>query len=255
MISNKSIKSAYKLRSIAVTALLFIFYGGFSQTDKINESLFTSNIKGGINVTIDNNSVPMLMHDYNSSRSNRPKPIAWTDAATGNDTVPVPLYAQDYNSSRSNKPSPMREIDDTNANDSVPRHAQDYNSSRSNKPRPVFDTAEKDTAQVPLHAQDYNSSRSNKPSPIRRIDDINDIDNDENGVVVIGTLTTIDLKSRSFELIDKNKQKITGQFQPRVTNGEIKKLRREFLNKKANIHVKINKTKLETGKEIVDYEL
>lgn len=225
MISNKSIKSAYKLRSIAVTALLFIFYGGFSQTDKINESLFTSNIKGGINVTIDNNSVPMLMHDYNSSRSNRPTPIAWTDAATGNDTVPVPLYAQDYNSSR------------------------------SNKPRPVFDTTEKDTAQVPLHAQDYNSSRSNKPSSTRRIDDINDIDNDENGVVVIGTLTTIDLKSRSFELIDKNKQKITGQFQPRVTNGEIKKLRREFLNKKANIHVKINKTKLETGKEIIDYEL
>lgn len=103
--------------------------------------------------------------------------------------------------------------------------------------------------------QDYNSSRSNKPRPISVIDDINDINNDQDEVVVIGKLIIIDLKSRSFELVDKKKQKISGQFQPKVTNEEIKKLRRDFLNKQANIHVKIKKTKLETGKNIISYEL
>ncbi|NLZ94896.1 MAG: hypothetical protein GX921_03610, partial [Bacteroidales bacterium] len=107
----------------------------------------------------------------------------------------------------------------------------------------------------PLYAQDYNSSRSNRPTPIRRIDDINDINNDEDGVVVIGKLIAIDLKDRSFELIDKKKQKITGKFQSKVTNEEINNLKRNFLNKQANIHVKINKRKLETDKEIVSYEL
>lgn len=50
MISNKSIKSTYKLRSIAVTALFFIFYGSFSQTNKINDSPFKLDIKGGVNM-------------------------------------------------------------------------------------------------------------------------------------------------------------------------------------------------------------
>ena len=81
---------------------------------------------------------------------------------------------------------------------------------------------------MPRPVQDYNSSRSNKPRPISVIDDINDINNDQDEVVVIGKLIIIDLKSRSFELVDKKKQKISGQFQPKVTNEEIKILRRDF---------------------------
>ena len=136
------------------------------------------------------------------------------------------------------------------------RPAQDYNSSRSNKPSPIVKTDDEiNNDSVPIPAQDYNSSRSNKPSPIRRIDNIDDIDNDEDEVVVIGKLTAIELKTRSFELIDKKGQKISGKFQPKVTNEEIKKLRHEFLNKQANIHVKINKAKIETGKIVIRYEL
>ena len=36
---------------------------------------------------------------------------------------------------------------------------------------------------------------------------------------------------------------------------EIKQLKRDFLNKKANIYLKINKSKLGTGKGIISYEL
>lgn len=136
------------------------------------------------------------------------------------------------------------------------RPAQDYNSSRSNKPSPIVKTDDEiNNDSVPIPAQDYNSSRSNKPSPIRRIDNIDDIDNDEDEVVVIGKLTAIELKTRSFELMDKKGRKMSGKFQPKVTNEEIKKLRHEFLNKEANIHVKINKTKLKTGKVVITYEL
>ena len=201
----------------------------------------------------ENDSVPKPVQDYNSSRSNKPRPIIDT---AEKDTVQGPLHAQDYNSSRSNKPSPIAWSDIETGNDSVPRPVQDYNSSRSNKPRSVReidDIIVNDSLPIPV--QDYNSSRSNKPKPIRRIDDINDIDNDEDGVVVIGKLTAIDLKARSFELMDKKGRKMSGKFQPRVTNEEIKKLRDEFLNKEANIHVKINKTKLETGKVVISYEL
>ncbi len=143
-----------------------------------------------------------------------------------------------------------------NNNDSLPKplYAQDYNSSRSNKPRPIAEiVSENDSVAKP--AQDYNSSRSNRPTPIRVIDDIDDINNREEEVVVIAELITIDIKSRSFELIDKNKQKIIGKFQPKVSIKEIKQLKRDFLNKKANIYLKINKSKLGTGKGIISYEL
>ena len=70
--------------------------------------------------------------DYNSSRSNKPRPIA-ADVNHGKDTVTRP--AQDYNSSRSNKPRPIA-ADVNHGKDTVTRPAQDYNSSRSNKPRP-----------------------------------------------------------------------------------------------------------------------
>ena len=246
------------------------------------------NVNAGITINLGKTSVTRATQDYNSSRSNKPSPMREIDETNENDTVPGPLYARDYNSSRSNKPSPIVWIDDKIDNDSVPKPAQDYNSSRSNKPSPIAwkdvvtendtvqrpaqdynssrsnkpspmreidETNENDTVPGPLYAQDYNSSRSNKPSPIRIIDDINDIDNDEDGVVVIGKLTEIDLKARSFELTDKEGQEISGKFQPKVTNEEIIKLRHEFLNKQANIHVKVNKTKLESGKVVVNYEL
>ncbi len=208
------------------------------------------NVNAGISFNFGKTSTVRPAQDYNSSRSNRPTPIK--DLVTGNDTVAI--TAQDYNSSRSNKPRPMSEI--INNNDSLPKplYAQDYNSSRSNKPRPIAEiVSENDSVAKP--AQDYNSSRSNRPTPIRVIDDIDDINNREEEVVVIAELITIDIKSRSFELIDKNKQKIIGKFQPKVSIKEIKQLKRDFLNKKANIYLKINKSKLGTGKEIISYEL
>ena len=208
------------------------------------------NVNAGISFNLGKTSTVRPAQDYNSSRSNRPTPIK--DLVTGNDTVAI--TAQDYNSSRSNKPRPMSEI--INNNDSLPKplYAQDYNSSRSNKPRPIAEiVSENDSVAKP--AQDYNSSRSNRPTPIRVIDDIDDINNREEEVVVIAELITIDIKSRSFELIDKNKQKIIGKFQPKVSIKEIKQLKRDFLNKKANIYLKINKSKLGTGKGIISYEL
>lgn len=208
------------------------------------------NVNAGISFNLGKTSTVRPTQDYNSSRSNRPTPIK--DLVTGNDTVAI--TAQDYNSSRSNKPRPMSEI--INNNDSLPKplYAQDYNSSRSNKPRPIAEiVSENDSVAKP--AQDYNSSRSNRPTPIRVIDDIDDINNREEEVVVIAELITIDIKSRIFELIDKNKQKINGMFQPKVSIKEIKQLKRDFLNKKANIYLKINKSKLGTGKEIISYEL
>lgn len=224
--------------------------------EKTNFAFSSYSVNAGISINLGKTSNARPAQDYNSSRSNKPSPIVKTDDEINNDSVPIP--AQDYNSSRSNKPSPIRRIDETNGNDSVPEplYTQDYNSSRSNKPSPIAwidDKIDNDT--VPRPAQDYNSSRSNKPSPIRRIDNIDDIDNDEDEVVVIGKLTAIELKTRSFELIDKKGQKISGKFQPKVTNEEIKKLRHEFLNKQANIHVKINKAKIETGKIVIRYEL
>ena len=175
-----------------------------------------------------------------------------SEIINNNDSLPKPLYAQDYNSSRSNRPTPIRDL--VTGNDTVAITAQDYNSSRSNKPRPIAEiVSENDSVAKP--AQDYNSSRSNRPTPIRVIDDIDDINNREEEVVVIAELITIDIKSRSFELIDKNKQKIIGKFQPKVSIKEIKQLKRDFLNKKANIYLKINKSKLGTGKEIISYEL
>ena len=197
-----------------------------------------------------NDTVAITAQDYNSSRSNKPRPMS--EIINNNDSLPKPLYAQDYNSSRSNRPTPIRDL--VTGNDTVAITAQDYNSSRSNKPRPIAEiVSENDSVAKP--AQDYNSSRSNRPTPIRVIDDIDDINNREEEVVVIAELITIDIKSRSFELIDKNKQKIIGKFQPKVSIKEIKQLKRDFLNKKANIYLKINKSKLGTGKEIISYEL
>ena len=197
-----------------------------------------------------NDTVAITAQDYNSSRSNKPRPMS--EIINNNDSLPKPLYAQDYNSSRSNKPRPIAEI--VSENDSVAKPAQDYNSSRSNRPTPIRDLVTGNDT-VAITAQDYNSSRSNRPTPIRVIDDIDDINNREEEVVVIAELITIDIKSRSFALIDKNKQKIIGKFQPKVSNKEIKQLKRDFLNKKANIYLKINKSKLGTGKEIISYEL
>ena len=212
-----------------------------------------------------NDTIPRSAQDYNSSRSNKPRPIVWSDAVIGNDTVSGPLHAQDYNSSRSNKPRPIAWSDDKFENDSAIAFVKDYNASRKDydakKPKeprsitPPNDGNVNDSVQEPLYAQDYNSSRSNKPRPISIIDDIKDINNEEDEVVVIGKLITIDIKSRSFELIDKKKQKISGKFQQKVTNEEIKRLKSEYQNREANIHVKINKTKLETGKEVVSYQL
>ncbi len=180
---------------------------------------------------VDNDTVPKLVKEYNASRRDydakkpkEPRSITPPDSGVGNDSVP--LLAQDYNSSRSNKPSPIIRTDDIIDNDSVTK--------------PV---------------QDYNSSRSNRPTPIRVIDDIDDIKHAEDSVVVVGKLTKIALKSRSFDLIDKNKQKISGLFQSKVTDKGIKALRGEFLNKEVMIYVKINRAKLETGKEVVSYEL
>ena len=138
-------------------------------------------------------------------------------------------------------------------NDTIANPAQDYNSSRSNKPRPVFDIVENDTVSRP--AQDYNSSRSNRPKPIRIIDDIEDISNDEDGVVIIGKLSKLTPNSRTFQLIDKNKETISGKFESKISDKEIKQLQRKFEKKKAMIYVNIKRIKLETGKETVNYEL
>lgn len=199
-----------------------------------------------------NDTVPQPAQDHNSSRSNRPSPIAWVFDTNGNDTVPTPVYAQDYNSSRSNKPSPIAWVVDTSGNDTVPTplFAQDYNSSRSNKPSPKAWVNGK-----PVYILDKNSNKSNRSKPIRIIEDIDDINNEEDEVVVVGKIIAINLKSRSFLLIDKQQQKISGQFQQKVSNEEIKELSRYFLNKQANIHVKINKTKMQSGKEIISYKL
>ena len=205
-----------------------------------------------------NDTVPKPAQDYNSSRSNKPRPMSEIVDKNDNDTLPRPLHAQDYNSSRSNRPTPMSEIADKNENDSVqgPLYAQDYNSSRSNKPSPIAwsdSVIGNDT--VPKPAQDYNSSRSNRPTPIRVIDEIDDITDEENRVVVIGKLSTITLKSRSFELIDKNKRKITGQIQSQITDKEIKQLKRQFENKKVMVYVDIKRVQLDSGKEAVSYKL
>lgn len=179
------------------------------------------NVNAGISFNLGKTSAIIPAQDYNSSRSNRPTPIAWSDFTTGNDTIPNP--------------------------------AQDYNSSRSNKPRPVFDIVENDTVSRP--AQDYNSSRSNRPKPIRIIDDIEDISNDEDGVVIIGKLSKLTPNSRTFQLIDKNKETISGKFESKISDKEIKLLQRKFEKKKAMIYVNIKRIKLETGKETVNYEL
>ena len=210
------------------------------------------NVNAGISINLGKTSAVRHAQDYNSSRSNKPRPIV--NIVTVNDTVPKP--AQDYNSSRSNRPTPIAWTDLATGNDTVPKplYAQDYNSSRSNKPRPIVNIVTVDDT-VPKPAQDYNSSRSNRPKPIRVIEDIEDINNEEDGVVIVGKLIKITPNSRSFELIDKNKRKIIGQIQSKITDKEIKQLKRKFENKKSMVYVNIKRIQLEKGKVSVSYEL
>lgn len=71
----------------------------------------------------------------------------------------------------------------------------------------------------------------------------------------MGLIKNITLDSRSFELIDENKQKIIGQFQDNTTDKEIIDLKRKFENKKAMIYVNVRRKVLDIDKEVFSFQL
>ena len=244
---NTSLNSPVKYNSRDISAA--IYESGEVNMDIVNTtpfeekslSLSSLNLNAGLSFTLGKSSAVRPAQDYNSSRSNKPSPITKPVERVDTDTIQAP--AQDYNSSRSNKPSPVAAPVERVDTDSISAPAQDYNSSRSNMPSPVAAPVDRvDTDSVPAPAQDYNSSRSNKPSPISVVDVIDDIDNDDDGVVIIGELSGISSATRQFELTDKNKKKIIGIFKSEISDIEINTLKREFENKKAMIYVRINKS-------------
>lgn len=158
MITKSKTTSTSKLRLIIAATLLFIFHSSYSQTNN-------TKVNTGIKINLEKTPTAKPAQDYNSSRSNKPRPIALTNDTIGNDTVQSLI--KDYNASRNDydakKPKKLRSATPPNSgagNDSVPKLVQDYNSGRSNKPSPIVwmnDSIKNDT--VPTLIQDYNSSR------------------------------------------------------------------------------------------------
>ncbi|HKM45089.1 MAG TPA: hypothetical protein VJY12_06500 [Dysgonamonadaceae bacterium] len=138
MSKNKNTRNSIKLKSLIITSFLFVLVSGFSQTNKANTN--SSNIEIRENMKMSsttqltdkinaNDTTFRPAQDYNSSRSNKPRPsILLKDTLVGKDTVPKPLHAQDYNSSRSNRPTPIRELDDKIESDSIPGSTHDNSS-------------------------------------------------------------------------------------------------------------------------------
>lgn len=122
-------------------------------------SFSSFNVNAGVSINLGKTSAARPVQDYNSSRSNKPRPII---DIIENDTVAPP--AQDYNSSRSNKPSPIVRTDDEIENDSVPGLIKDYNASRrdydakrhkeTRSITPPDDGSGNDSVPGPLYAQD-----------------------------------------------------------------------------------------------------
>ena len=67
MITNRETTSTNKLRLIIAATLLFAFYGSYSQT---NETKVNTEAK----INLEKTSAPKPAQDYNSSRSNKPRP-------------------------------------------------------------------------------------------------------------------------------------------------------------------------------------
>lgn len=138
MSKNKNTRNSIKLKSLIITSFLFVLVSGFSQTNKANTNSSNIEIRENIKMSSTtqltdkinaNDTTFRPAQDYNSSRSNKPRPsILFKDTLVGKDTVPKPLHAQDYNSSRSNRPTPIRELDDKIESDSIPGSTHDNSS-------------------------------------------------------------------------------------------------------------------------------
>lgn len=111
MFINKKFKSANKFKAVlTATLLLCTISVGFSQ----NKSRTITPKRTVVDTVLKVNQA----QDYNSSRSNKPRPVAVKDDKLKNDTVRKLLQAEDDNSSRSNKPRPVVK-DDKAGNDTV----------------------------------------------------------------------------------------------------------------------------------------